>query len=489
MKKFKSLFFLLLIIMVCPLFTFACGEVKFEDVPYQVTNEVASTVVGKIDQARVDMINLDLKMKIQTVNTYTFHETSDGSVTNMTVKDVLTTNIGVLDENGIMTTSLDCVRYYNDVKTYQVNEVFVKKVMHNEEVSAYKYNLAEIYFPEMTLTSKSRDAFNSGYYNNLKFFNDAYAQVKVDEVDNVYKKQFEGVDYYKLTSTLNGLSAASDRFSKNEDLLQNPMLFTSISPEYDTILSYSYEYGINSSNYLTYVTLNYDIAKNDNEKDIYNQKYLSVNSVSRLLSYGQKLESAKEPENKDEYTAESFIDTLNIIGDYKISYRNTLDNNYTQTTIIKKDYINENGFVTDTIYNVIVEEVGSNPSIKTYFVNKGSNSYNSYLIDDVLNKYSSATLPVNLDLFNFSGLTFVSKDKNTEELDVYTYESTVGQNEKTTVKITFKDNEIHSVSVSNGTNEILFFVDNYSTDISNTNLIENLEGYEEIVETQPEGEE
>ncbi len=474
MKKIKSIFFLILIIMVSPLFVFACGEFKFEDVPYTSTSETNEVVVEKLNDSRLLMVDLDLKMKIQTINTYTFYQTSDGKVSNKTIKDVVTTNIGV-EENGIKTTSVDVVRYENSVKMFQIKNTFVNKKEHNEEVSAYCYTQIKIFSTDEEFSQKSRTEYNSGYYNTLKFFNDAYVKVEQQEIDNVTKKNFEGVDYYKLSAKLNGLAVLRDKFTKNENLQSDPMLYSSLNPSYDTILSCFYEYGINSSNYMTYARLNYSIASNDN---IYNEKYLNVDSVSRLIEYGQNLKSAQEPEDKNDYTVESFLSDITF-GNNKFVYKNSLDNNFIRTTIISKDITNQNNFILKTIYNIKVETFGETTDVKNYFIDYDNNEYKAYLINEGLKQYQECQMPINIMSLSSSNLQFISKDKDSNDLDIYTYEQTSGQ-DNITLKVTIKNGEVFSLAVKEGTNEKLLYVEEYTEDLSNISFVESLEGYEQI---------
>lgn len=483
MKKIKSIFFLLLIIMISPLFASACGELKFEDVPYTSTNETVEVVVEKLNDSRLLMVDLDLKMKIKTTNIYTFYQTGDNKVVSKKIKDVITSNIGV-EENGVQTTAVDVVRYQDDVKLFQLTNTFVSKKEHNEEVSAYCYTQIKIFSTDEEFSQKSRTEYNSGYYNTLKFFNDAYVKVEQQEIDNVTKKNFEGVDYYKLSANLNGLSEIRDRFTKNENLQNDPMLFTSLNPSYDTILSCFYEYGINSSNYMTYARLNYTIASNDN---IYNERYLNVDSVSRLIEFGQNLKSAQEPEDKDDYTVESFLSNI-IFGNNKFVYKNSLGENFIRTTIISKDITNQNNFILKTIYNIKVETFGETPDVKNYLIEYDYKEYKAYLINEGLKQYQECQMPISIMSLSSSNLQFISKDKDSNDLDVYTYEHSSGQ-ENIAIKVTIKDAEVYSLAIKNGTNEKLLYVEEYTDDLSNISIVESLEGYEKIeVENAEAGE-
>ena len=91
MKNIKNILFLLIIVFVCPLFVMACGEEKYEDIPFTGSSLTGQEVVTNIDNARTYMISqLGLRAKIETTNTYTFSKTTNDDIQeNKTIKDVI----------------------------------------------------------------------------------------------------------------------------------------------------------------------------------------------------------------------------------------------------------------------------------------------------------------------------------------------------------------------------------------------------------------
>ena len=57
MKKFKSVFFLFIFVLVSPLFAFACGETTFDDIPYVASSKTVEEVISEVDDTRDKMIN------------------------------------------------------------------------------------------------------------------------------------------------------------------------------------------------------------------------------------------------------------------------------------------------------------------------------------------------------------------------------------------------------------------------------------------------
>lgn len=480
MKNFKSIFFLILIVLICPLFTFACGEVGFDDVPYESISETALSAVGKINDARTFMLNGDnLKMKYETTNTYTFYETLDGKVSSKTIKDVYTTNIGVLNENGYVISSIDMTRFVDNEISYTNSQTFVSKYEKNNEIYSYLYTNNKRYVIDEEVENKDRQNFDSTYYTSLKFFNDAVVVVKPEEIDKVYKKKFKKVNYYKLDSVLDGLDVVSDRFEKDGNLQQNPSLYKSLNPSYDSILNLSYEYGINSSNYITYAKLSYNIAQNNASLGIYNEKYLSVNSVTRLTGYGYTLDDSIEPEDKEDYTAQAFINVLSGDEDYYIVYKDAQDSTNTKTTLIRYNINDEqNELFTDRLFNVIVESVEGNAINQTYLVGFDGSSYKAYLIDETNKLYQEVeNLSVNVSDFNFENITFDSKEETENNSIVYKYK--YGESHEYSLTIEVKNNEVYKFTISKDSSSQNFYLQSIEKGLGYYSVITSLNGYEE----------
>ena len=186
MKKFKNILFLLLFVLVCPFMTIGCGEVGFDDIPYSSSSLTGQEVVDKVDNARTFMItNLELRAKIETVNTYQFTATSNQEVLAKKIKDVITTTIGNNKTNPAVST-VEFVRYVNNKKTYKEVKTYVKKAITASDYASFCYTLTESYDSDGNVFStKNRATYDSGYYDFTKLFNDALVLSYAGEVDNV----------------------------------------------------------------------------------------------------------------------------------------------------------------------------------------------------------------------------------------------------------------------------------------------------------------
>ena len=501
MKKLKFLYFIFVLAICCPLFFIGCGKVNFDDVPYTSTSEEVSSVLEKISDAKTIMLaGENLKMKYETTNTYTFFDTIDKKVSSKVITDKYITNIGIIDENGFEISSITMTRKVDDEETFTLTQTYVSKYEKGDEIYSYLYlNNAMVTVQEEVkeiIEYKDRISFNSNYFTNTSFFNSAVVDVDEQEIDKVYKKTYEGSTYYRLDSVLNGLEVCSDRFVKDENLQLNPNLFTCLDPSYDSILSMSYEYGINSSSYINYSRIKYEIAQNGTGAEFYNEKYLEVDSVSRLVGFGHNLLSANIPENAEDYTAQSFVNTM-LNGDFQLVFKDVDGSEYTKTTLIKSSSVNnENNFeqsalFTDNVYNAIIEKVGKESSTKKYFIKLDGDVYKSYLVDEISKKYQEvAELPVDVTAFNFINAELNNKQVNEEEKTI-TYTYNFGEGQANTLTIVIKDNEVYKVTISKDSNSKDYYIVSFKSDIENLRILTSLEGLEEgvLIEAPEEDEE
>ena len=466
MKKFKNILFLLLFVLVCPFMTIGCGEVGFDDIPYSSSSLTGQEVVDKVDNARTFMItNLELRAKIETVNTYQFTATSNQEVLAKKIKDVITTTIGNNKTNPAVST-VEFVRYVNNKKTYKEVKTYVKKAITASDYASFCYTLTESYDSDGNVFStKNRATYDSGYYDFTKLFNDALVLSYAGEVDNVYSKSFEGTSYYLLNSVLDGREVASDRFVSNSSIQTNPTLFSTMSPEVDALTSFSYEYGINGAGYLTSAKLNYSLQNGDREK------YLTVSSTSKVKSYGDKVSALKEPGNIDEYTVETFMTNMNKDQSY-IVYTNSLANDYVKTSVAKLGTTNP-----DYAVKLETHQEGATTTENYYYFKydeQSSSKYQCYLIDKNEMTFSKAEKTLDIIGFDFS-VAFTSKNEN-----LYQYGSGL-----TYVNVTMQNNEVNKITTTKNEQEVTLFVNSYGDDISTLGLL-TLDGR---VEVEPEPDE
>ena len=458
MKNFKSILFLLLFVLVCPFITFGCGEVGFDDVPYSSSSLTGEEIVSKVNEARTRIITtFALRTKIETVNIYQFTETSNQDILNKKVKDVITTTIGN-DKTNPAVSTVEFTRYVNDKKTPVFREVktYVKEAISSSEYACFCYTLTENYDGEGNkISTKDRSTYDSGYYSFEKLFDDVMVVSQVGEVDKVYSKSFEGTSYYKLDSVLDGREVASDRFIENISILTNPSLFTTIDPDVDALTDFTYEYGINGSQYLTSAKLSYTLQNVDREK------YLTVTSTSKVKKYGDKVSALKEPEDIDDFTAETFMTKMNKNQSY-IVYTNSLANDYIKTTVAKL------GSTTpDYAVKVETHQEGSATTENYYYYkydDQLSSKYQCYLLDKNEMTFKKEEKVLDLIGFDFS-VQFTSKN-----LNVYQYGSGLSY-----IEITMENNEVGKITTTKNEQPVTLFVNSYGEDISSLGLL-TLEG-------------
>ena len=474
MKNIKKFLFLLIIVLVCPMFVMACGEEKYEDIPFTSSSMSAQAVITNVDNARTLMITgLELRAKIETVNTYKFTKTqnSDDIAENKTIKDVITTTVGNSKSNPAVS-SVERVRYINDKKCFRELKTYVRQTESgNSGYISFCYTLTETYNDDGTVVIKNREEYDSGYYDFLKLFNDAIVSANADEINTVTQKSFQGTTYYHLESQLSGYEVVSDRFVKKANIYSNPELFASLAPEYDAPMPFMYEYGINGSGYISYARVKYDIVNSDREK------YLSVDSVSRVVSYGDSLSPLSKPSNVDDYTAETFVSILNNNQSYIVYRKNGEEaNEHIDTTVIKIGNTNPN-------YSVKVEKysTGTVTSTTYYYVKydeTSSTKYKSYVLTDYPTqlKYEESDYVLDLVDYNFN----VSYNKENSQNGVYHFGDST-----TYIKVSLTDNEISKISTMKGEITLELNIQGYGKDVEPLHMPTSLNGFT-FVEPEPD---
>lgn len=474
MKNIKKILFLVIIALICPIFVMACGEEKYEDIPFTSSSLTGQEVVSTVDTARTLMITgLELRTKIETVNTYKFTKTtkSDDVLENKTIKDVITTTVGNAKSNPAVS-SIEKTRYVNDKKVFKELKTFVRQTTSgNDGYISYCYTLTETYSEDGDVSVKNREEYDSGYYDFATLFNSAIVTAKANEIDVVSQKSFQGTTYYRLESKLNGYEVVSDRFEKNLNICTNPELFASLAPEYDAPMPFMYEYGINGSGYISYARVNYHVINSDRED------YLSVDSVSRVVGYGDALSPLKEPSNIDDYTAETFINILNQEKSYIVYRKNGLEaNEYYDTTVIKIGKTNPD-------YSVKVEKyvAGSVTSTMYYYVKyeeSSSSNYKSYILEDYPTKTIYKECDYVLDLLDYNFALSFSKE-NTQN-GIYHFGDAT-----TYIKVSLTNNEISKISTIKGDISLELDIHGYGKNVEPLHMPTSLNGFT-FVEPEPD---
>ena len=228
------------------------------------------------------------------------------------------------------------------------------------------------------------------------------------------------------------------------------------------------------------------INMDDNNLDDEVSKFLSgvkmiyCNLTSVLNKYGDSVEVV-EPEDKDEYTAHTFMDLANS-QEFYVSYNiaDTSDTNIQhQYTVAKLAEVNAGG---QKLTNYSVEytraNLGSSGENQTthYFLQDNlDGTFTVYNLDVDL-KTASVTTDFVLDYlsFNFS-LPYAGKEQDANG-DYYSFVSQSQSSEY--IYIRMKDGEVSSIATKDNGVDLLLNVVGYGTEPRLLNLTTSLEGFE-----------
>jgi len=451
----KSFSFLILLVFIFPLCCFACDELKFEDVPYIESSMTANEIITNVNNARTYMISsLGLKVKTETVNTFEFFKTKDDSIQNKVIKDVIVSTIGTSKFDPVIS-QVEVTRYVNGNMLYKETKNYVKKTNSNEIVTTYCYTDFVDYSGDEVVYQKDRDKYDENTYTLLKLFNDVIVEAKVNEIDVVKEKEFEGIKYYQLEGKNDGIDVANKRFSNNETIQENPELFQVVKKGYDSAIPFKYEYALNASNYINYASISYDVINSSREL------YLRVNSTTRVNSYGENVATLSQPEDVDDYTVPSFMNLMKSDISY-ISYKDSLESSYTLTTVKKVGVENPN-------YSICVEiyQNGAKAKENYYYLEFQSDEegYKTYSIDMLNLTFSEYDEELDFKLKSFD----FNNDFNLKNEEYYQY----GSNQSY-VNIALNNNEIYTISTSENSSDITLFIVDYGKNIQGVTLISDL---------------
>ena len=469
MKKFKNLFFILIFVLVCPLFAFGCDETKFDDVPYSSSSKTADEILTQIDDTRMLMINLiELKVSLTTTNTYTFKNLEDFGFEDKVVKDVIKTTIGKNSDNPAVAI-VEKTRYENDVaKSYEQN-IYYHFVAPNGKEESFVYTTKNTFDEEGTAQNLSfnRASYSQTSLNFLGLYNNVVSTIKANQIDDIKEKSFEGVHYYQLSSDINGLYYVNEAFAQNNNFYTNPSLFVYQNKTKDYVMPFVCEFGLKSTegyNYITYSTINYEV---ENEE---RQVYLSVSSHTKLDKYGESVESVwPESEDKDKYTAHTFMDMAKQ-DEFYVGYQINKEVGYKNVSVAKfKETIAGENIVTS--YSVEVDDNGEGAHY--YMQGKEDGTFTCYKLDLEAKTYS-ADSSFNLEWLSVNlGLQF---NKDQQDTTYYQF----GSSSEYT-NITIENGEISKVSSKKaGEADVLqLSILDYGNDVETLGLVTNLEGFEE----------
>lgn len=453
MKKFYKLA-LVLMFLFLPIISFGCGELTFDDVPYEASSKPTAEVISSVDDSRNLMINyIGLKLKVKTVNTYSYMGI-ESVQEEKEVRDEVVTLLGKTSDNPSIA-QIEKTRYINDVKTSYELKTYSHQAFLNGQEESYLYTFSQQFDEEGNVTNT---VFNRTTYNNtivsfLNIYNEAVPVINSDFVDYTQHKEFEGTNYYKLNADVYGLEKLKDNFTQDNSLYESPKLFVKNSLQ-DYVFSFGCEFGLKTTenyDYITYSTLNYQIENS------LRKVYLKVSSKSILETYGDALE-VKKPENVDEYTVHTFVNVMNQQN--YITYKTSLEGNYTQVTVAE--------FGKDLSVEVKEVVAGLQDKKTNYFYkfNEGDSSYTCYKLNLIEQKYEESSFGLAILDFDFVGKSFEGRD--TDDANKYHF----GNPKAYTIEVA--GGEIYKLIKGTDTN--LFVVD-YGTDVAKLGLTSSLEGF------------
>lgn len=315
MKKIVYTFALVLACLFCQVMLVSCNEKTFENAPWEGSNMTASRAVEKIRDSKIYMLHdLGLPLKYVTTTRYVFFN-DDYTVTNF--EEVDTTILGNNNDRSSIATINK--KYTKEGKTfYEVTTTYPKQGGHF-------YRMDET--TNLETDAKSKKYLRRDYPEDQSFIEvlkETIQDIQVDEISVIQEKTFDKITYYRLSSeastlddnSVRGLDAVMKRFTcdeEGEDMEALPSLFKKRDNP-DALGFFYYVFGIDNSagypGYLTYFSIEYDLEKPtdiDGERSV----YLKVSSITKLDAFGMQVELPQLPEDRDLYTASTFMDVAN----------------------------------------------------------------------------------------------------------------------------------------------------------------------------------
>lgn len=443
MKKIKKVLISLSIMLFLPLFLFACEEITFNSTPYSSSSKTSTEVVQKVEYCREYMMEeVNIPVIYETTTIFNFYETENGRILDKTVKKITTATFSSGNIN-TATAQLSTKTYEDDILISLEVSTYVRG--SNDE--GYIYTVKTTYASSSEETDSvfmERKSTNIGDRTFYTMLGEIIFETQENEADIVSEKSFNNVQYYKLTSSILNLETIQDKFVEKTDLFENPELFALNKKGDDYIMPFSYEYGIMSLNYISYFTINYTLG-NSNMVDGQNfETYLKVSSVTNLKEYGNRVTTATEPENIDEFTIATFDNTVKS-DEYYVVYQQNIDtDHYIKTTTQKRN----NGDIL-----VKVEEISlDRTTVEYYYLDYEGTSFTAYKINYDNRTYveqESFTHPF-LN-FNYS-LNFFTKTND----GGYQY----GSNEAYNL-IRMQDGEVNSITNSKASDATILIILNF----------------------------
>ncbi len=427
MKKLKLFSVLIFAVVIAPFF-FGCGEATFDTTPWETSENTVEEIVEKFDDAKNFLLEVGLPVKFTTETTYTFSKKLDDSGEDKVVKDTTTTLL------------------YYESNTPTVAEVVKTRFEDNEkknETSTIYYNNEGMSYTTITTfednKSEKKYSATSILKNDERTFKEILSKVIFRADDNaltsIKQKTYKEVDYYQFLSSSSsidgGLALLNDKFNENKDLYSEPNFYEVMDKRHDYVTNFSSEFGIDKIGYLKYFTFNYSVENSNDVRPGERKTYLVVSSVTKLDEYGQTLEKPQDIEDKNFYSAHTFVDLVKQDGTY-ISYRDNLTNEYNNITAYKV----AGGYFA----NVQSHDSTTNVVEYNYYFEEIENGFKGYLLDLNNKTYKETNKQFLFLQFDFTK-SYLTK-RNSEYL--------FGTSDNYT-SITVQDNKILSIKTKDST--------------------------------------
>ncbi len=287
MKKiFRNLIVsIFLVIFVVGLF--ACGEKTFDDVPWGSTTLTSSEIITSLSDAKTTMESSRLQTRYKAITTYDFFDTGDFTKKQVREESVFSLQFNSKDTNSIIETS----KYIDDILQEKVTEIYVA----NGAVSTvYKTTITYADGVELQTSKTTSNASNPPQNIYTKFI-----LIQKDALSSVLYKEFEDVNYYRLTANSSECNTLVAKFEEASDLQINPRMSALNNKLTDLLMDYNVEYGISNKNYITHFALSYRLENNQKASQNSFETFLKFSTKVELEQYGVGVEFPQTPDAID----------------------------------------------------------------------------------------------------------------------------------------------------------------------------------------------
>lgn len=287
MKKFFRMFIIAMCFVTFGLGLFGCGEKTFDSVPWGSTELTSSEIITSLADARTNMESARLQTRYKATTTYNFFDA--GEFTNMQVREesVFLFQFGTKDTNSMIKTS----KYIDNVLQEKMTDIYVA----NGAISTVYRTL--VTYADGIEQSLTRTKFNASIPPQNIYTK--FISIQQDSLSGVLYKNFEEVDYYRLTANSSECNTLMAKFEEVSDLQSNPRMFALSDKSTDLLMGYSVEYGISNKNYITHFALNYHLENNQKASQNSFETFLSYSTTVDLEQYGVGVEFPQKPNDRD----------------------------------------------------------------------------------------------------------------------------------------------------------------------------------------------